>query len=36
MQANVDAIRSIGVETSVGDLFDPSLVAEALGGKNRL
>jgi ABC-type nitrate/sulfonate/bicarbonate transport system substrate-binding protein len=36
MQANVDAIRSIGVETSVGDLFDPSLVAEAFGGKARL
>jgi ABC-type nitrate/sulfonate/bicarbonate transport system substrate-binding protein len=36
MEANVAAIRSIGVETSVGDLFDPTLVAEALGGKNRL
>ena len=36
MQANVAAIRSIGVETSVEDLFDPSLAAEALGGKNRL
>jgi len=36
MRANVDAIRSIGVETSVGDLFDPSLVAEAFGGKSRL
>jgi ABC-type nitrate/sulfonate/bicarbonate transport system substrate-binding protein len=36
MEANVAAIRSIGVETSVGDLFDPSLVAEALGGGNRL
>jgi hypothetical protein len=24
------------VETSVGDLFDPSLVAEAFGGKSRL
>jgi ABC-type nitrate/sulfonate/bicarbonate transport system substrate-binding protein len=36
MEANVAAIRSIGVETSVGDLFDASLVAEALGGKSRL
>lgn len=36
MEANVAAIRSIGVETSVGDLFDPSLVAEALGGRIRL
>jgi ABC-type nitrate/sulfonate/bicarbonate transport system substrate-binding protein len=36
MEANVAAIRSIGIETSVEDLFDPTLVAEALGGKNRL
>lgn len=35
MQANVDAIRSIGVETSVPDLFDPSLVAEARDGPGR-
>ncbi len=36
MEANVAAIRSIGVETSAADLFDASLVAEALGGKSRL
>jgi ABC-type nitrate/sulfonate/bicarbonate transport system substrate-binding protein len=36
MEANVAAIRSIGIEASIGDLFDPSLVAEALGGRNRL
>jgi ABC-type nitrate/sulfonate/bicarbonate transport system substrate-binding protein len=36
MEDNVAAIRSIGVDTSVEGLFDPSLVAEAFGGKNRL
>jgi len=35
MAANVAAIRSIGVETSVEDLFDPSLLAEAAGGPAR-
>jgi ABC-type nitrate/sulfonate/bicarbonate transport system substrate-binding protein len=36
MAANVDALRAVGIDASVGDLFDPSLVAEALGGKTRL
>jgi len=36
MEANVAAIRSIGVETSVDGLFDATLVSEALGGKTRL
>ena len=36
MQDNVDAIRSVGVETSVGDLFDTTLVAEVYAGRNRL
>ncbi|HZZ58917.1 MAG TPA: ABC transporter substrate-binding protein [Opitutaceae bacterium] len=36
MEANVAALRAIGIETTVGEIFDPSLIAEAYGGKNRL
>jgi ABC-type nitrate/sulfonate/bicarbonate transport system substrate-binding protein len=36
MEANVAAIRAIDIETSVADLFDTTLVAEAYAGKTRL